>query len=99
MARLGKFDAAVGRLSAGGANIRCSEMRSILASLGFRVENGRKGNHKLFYHDNINTFKAGNYNCGHGSDNELLKIYVKNVLDAIVENEEELRMYLGEESK
>lgn len=99
MARTGKVSAAIRQLSAGGANTRCSDMNRILSGLGFRIENGSRGNHRTFHHDEIDKFLGGNYDCGHGRDAQLKKRYVEQVAKVVIEFEDDLRTILGEENE
>jgi len=41
------------------ANIRCDTLAEQLALLGFEVRDGKRGGHKVFFHDGISTFTLG----------------------------------------
>ena len=72
------------------SGIRCKELTELLKGLGFEVRDGKRGGHKLFFHDGIAAFKSGSYNCGHGKNPIVQKVYVKKVLNLLKQYENEL---------
>lgn len=76
--------------------MRCSEMAKLLESLGFDVRDGSRGGHKLFFHDHIEGFVSGAYNCDHGRNPEIKRPYIKKVLATLRQYDAELRRYLEE---
>ena len=74
---------AIDELNSTGANLRCKRLVKMLESLGFVVKSKKSGGHKSFMHPDIRHFHGGNFDCGHGRDPEVKKVYigiVKNIL-------------------
>ena len=46
-------------------NLRCVEVIALLQQLGFEVRDGKRGGHKLYFHDGLPEFHSGSFNCGH----------------------------------
>lgn len=88
------LDEAIRKLSAAGASMRCAEVGKLLKSLGFDVRDGSRGGHKLFFHDHIEGFVSGAYNCDHGRNPEIKRPYIKKVLAILRQYEAELTRYL-----
>jgi hypothetical protein len=65
-----------------------------LESLVFYVRGGARGGHKLFFHDHIEDFTSGAYNCDHGRNPEIKRPYIKKVLAILRQYETELTRYL-----
>jgi len=84
-------------LKASKSNIRCADMKGYLKSLGFEVRNGKKGGHKLYFHDGISGFISGSYNCGHGKNPEIKPAYVGKLITMLEHYKSELIKYFGEE--
>lgn len=85
---------AIRDLASVGATMRCAEMARLLQSLGFEVSDGARGGHKLFFHDHIEGFVSGAYNCDHGRNPEIKRPYIKKVLGILRQYEAELTRYL-----
>jgi len=81
-------------LSAAGSSMRCKTVTALLVSLGFNVRDGKKGGHKVFTHHGIPSFTSGSYNCEHGKNPEIKKVYIKNVIKVLEKYEQELVEYL-----
>ncbi len=90
------LDHAIRQLASAGASMRCAEMAKLLEGLGFEVRNGSRGGHKLFFHDHIEGFVSGAYNCDHGRNPEIKRPYIKKVLAILRQYEAELTRYLEE---
>ncbi len=89
------YDAAVRRLRDSAGNLRCSEVRTILTDLGFKVRDGKKGNHKTFSHPFISNFVGGNFDCGHGKDAHVKKGYIANIIEVLERLESDIRNHLN----
>lgn len=85
-------------LSEAGASMRCSEMGKLLEELGFYIKDGKRGGHKLFFHDGIPGFISGAYNCDHGRNPEIKRPYIRKVLKILQQYETELTQYLESEN-
>jgi hypothetical protein len=81
-------------LQASKANIRCDTLAEQLARLGFEVQDGKRGGHKVFTHDGIPGFFSGSYNCGHGRNPEIKPAYIGNVLRILRLHEKEIIDFL-----
>jgi len=88
------FDRHRQSLQESAGNLRCSEVKQILEELGFRVRDGKKGGHKLYTHPRIKEFFGSSYNCGHGSNPEVKKPYIRKILRVLDTYESEIRDYL-----
>lgn len=82
------------KLRDAGASMRCAEMGKLLESLGFYIKDGSRGGHKLFFHDHILGFISSSYNCEHGRNPEIKRVYIRNVLRTLHRYEAELTVYL-----
>ena len=69
----------------------------MLESLGFEVRDGKRGGHKLFFHDGLPDFRSGSFNCGHGKNPEVKPAYITKIINVLETYDESLRAYLGEE--
>jgi hypothetical protein len=78
-----------------GASMRCSDVIRILESLGFVVRECGKGKHRVFKHPSIPSFLGGSFDCGHGRNPEVKKVYVKKILRVLDEFEAEIRDIAG----
>lgn len=76
--------------------MRCAELGKLLESLGFDVKDGERGSHKVFFHDHLEGFISGSYDCGHGRNPEVKSAYISNVLRILRQYEAELSRYLEE---
>lgn len=88
------FDETVAALSAARRSIRCEELASHLRRLGFDVRDGKRGGHKLIFHDGIPDFTSASYNCGHGRNPEIKPAYVSNLLKLLEQYKKEIIEYL-----
>lgn len=78
------------------ASLRCSELKTLLESLGFSVEDGSSGNHKTIDHDGIPDFVGGHYDCGHGKNPQIKPCYVREMRKLIEKYKDYLMIHLGE---
>ncbi len=76
--------------------LKCSEIVTGLESLGFTVKEGKSPNHKIFEHDELPEFTTGSFNCGHGKNGEVKSPYIRKILKALRDYEEELKALQGE---
>ncbi|HEB85598.1 MAG TPA: type II toxin-antitoxin system HicA family toxin [Gammaproteobacteria bacterium] len=81
-------------LQASKANLRCGTLAEQLARLGFEVRNGKRGGHKVFFHDGISAFTSGSYNCGHGKNPKVKPAYIRKVLKILHQYETEIIGFL-----
>jgi len=81
-------------LQASKASIRCDTLAEQLARLGFEVRDGKRGGHKVFFHDGISTFTSGSYNCGHGRNPEIKPAYIGKILRILLRYEAEIIGFL-----
>ncbi len=84
----------VSTLQASKANIRCNTLAEQLARLGFEVRDGKRGGHKVFFHDGISAFTSGSYNCGHGKNPEIKPAYIGKILRILRQYEDEIIDFL-----
>jgi hypothetical protein len=76
-------DDAIASLTANKKNTRCSELVSVLTSLGFKVRRGSSGGHRVFSHSKLVGFMGGNFNGGHGADDVVKSVYVQKVINIL----------------
>jgi len=88
-----RVTAAIEDLRSRKANVRCREMRVILESLGFTIKEGR-ANHKIVFHDGIQSFLSTSYDCGHGKDALIKPVYVGKVARVLSDHTRDLVEYL-----
>ena len=74
--------------------MRCADLGKLLESLGFDVKDSGRGGHKVFFHDHLEGFISGSYDCGHGRNSEIKPAYINNVLRILRQYEAELTGYL-----
>lgn len=77
------------------ASFTCAEMKDLMQSLGFKVADGKKGNHKTITHDFLaanDNFYGSNYDCGHG--NQLNVAYPRNMRRLLAKYKESLEKFL-----
>ena len=94
------YDCVLKEFKQAGASMRCARVKKLLEKLGFAVKDCGNGNHKIFGHSGISTFTTGNYDCGHGSNSEVKRIYIKkNIIKTLEGFESEIKGFLkkGEE--
>lgn len=90
------YDELVGTLNSAGNASRCNDVKAWLSGAGFNIKRG-KGNHYVITHPGLPGFTTGSFDCGHGSNPEVKKPYIKKILNHIVKRyEKELRKYLQE---
>jgi hypothetical protein len=75
-----------------GASMRCNELISLLESLGFTVEG--KAGHKKFKHASLPLFYGSNFNCGHGTNPQIKRCYIKSIGKTLDEFEDEIKEYM-----
>lgn len=68
-------------------------MRVILENLGFTIKEGR-ANHKIVFHDGIQSFLSTSYDCGHGKDALIKPVYVGKVARVLTDHIRDLVEYL-----
>ena len=90
MSKKSNYTHVVDTLERGSSGIRCKELTKLLKGLGFEVKDGKRGGHKLFFHDEIASFQSSSFNCGHGRDPVVKKVYVNKILNVIKQYENEL---------
>lgn len=56
-------------------------MTKLLEGLGFSVKDDKRGGHKVFTHDGIQSFRTGSYNCEHGRNPEIKRPYIPKIRD------------------
>lgn len=71
-------------------NMRCSEVRSALESLGFVVDPKGTAGHRAYKHPLISDFHGGSYDCGHGNNGEIKPVYVRNILRVLESYKDEI---------
>jgi len=81
-------------LSKAKTSIRCEEMARQLRRLGFDVRDGKRGGHKIVFHDGIPGFTSASYNCGHGKNPEIKPAYVNEILKILDLYKDEINNYL-----
>ena len=89
------FDQAIEALEASKASMRCAELTDWLSRLGFDVRDGRRGGHKVFFHDGLSSFHSGSYNCEHGRNPQIKRPYFVKVLRVLREHEADIKKFLG----
>lgn len=70
--------------------VRCTDLTELLKSLGFDIRNGKRGGHKLFFHDGVPEFRSGSFDCGHKKNTVVKKPYIKKILKILKQYENEL---------
>jgi len=90
------YDQAIAALEASKASMRCSELTSWLTALGFDVRDGKRGGHKVFFHDGLPAFQSSSYNCDHGRNPQIKRPYIVKILRVLREQESDLKKYLEE---
>lgn len=76
-----------------GASMRCKELTAALISLGFEVRDGKSG-HKICVHDYLPGFDSIGYNCGHGRNGEIKRIYISKILKLLNTHEADFVIFL-----
>jgi hypothetical protein len=82
------------KLAASKRSLRCVELASHLQALGFEVRDGKRGGHKLLFHEGIRDFTSASYNCGHGRNPEIKAAYVDRILKLLEKYQKEIIDYL-----
>lgn len=81
-------------LHAAKKSMRCAELARQLVRLGFEVRDGKRGGHKLYFHDGIQGFHSASFNCGHGKNPEIKPAYIRKVLKVLEQYKQELIEFL-----
>jgi len=81
----------------GKGSLRCAEVSALLQQLGFAVRDGKRGGHKLYFHNGIPEFYSGSFNCGHGRNPEIKAAYITKIVRTIDTHEAALKKHLREE--
>ena len=81
-------------LKGAGSTMRCKEVKALLVELGFTVRDGKRGGHKIFTHQHIQSFTSGSLNCDHGKNPEIKSPYIKKIIRVLEKYEQELVDYL-----
>ena len=84
-------DKAIRRLREAGASMRCSELQTVMESLGFEVRAGKKQGHKVVTHPMLKDFFGAAYTCGHGKNPEVKPNYVNQMRRLIEERRDQLK--------
>jgi hypothetical protein len=79
----------ISRLEEAKANIRCSELVSLLEGLGFVVKARKKQGHKTVTHPKIPTAMS-NFTCGHGKNPTVLPVYPIKIRRMLEEHSDQL---------
>lgn len=90
------YDQVEQTLTASRTNLRCNELSNLLTQLGFEVRDGKRGGHKVFFHDAIPEFMSSSFNCGHGKNPEIKPAYIGKILRTIRQYEAEIVAHLQE---
>ena len=88
------FEAIIQELESVRANARCRDIKDKLEKLGFEVRDGKRGGHKIFFHDDLPSFMSGSLNCGHGKNPEIKPVYVRKIVRILKEHESDIKKYL-----
>jgi predicted RNA binding protein YcfA (HicA-like mRNA interferase family) len=80
------------------ASLRCSEVCTYLAQLGYVVLNRKKAGHKVFNHPDIADWAGSNFACGHGRDGVVKPAYVRNIIRVLNDHKKRLESLRGETS-
>jgi len=88
------YDDAKRELENAGASMRCSDVISLLESLGFKVRDCKGGGHKVFKHPSIPLFYGSDFDCGHKRNSEVKKAYLRKILRVLDDFEADIRNYL-----
>ena len=81
-------------LSAARRSMRCADLSKQLERLGFQVRDGKRGGHKLYFHDGLPSFRSSSFNCGHGKNPEIKPAYIRKVLKVLDQHKQELIKFL-----
>ncbi len=74
--------------------MRCQDMLSALARLGFEVRDGGKQGHKVVTHAGLPGFLSASFTCGHGRNPEIKPAYVSKLRKLLLTYESELVSFL-----
>ena len=88
-------DDAISRLEQKINGLRRSEVTQILESLGFVVQNCRKGGHRKVKHTKLPGFHGSRFDGGHGTDDQLKSCYVRNMIKVLKTHKDELERLFG----
>lgn len=80
-------------LEQAGASLRCNTVVQQLKSLGFKVD-GKTG-HKKFKHPSLPQFHGGSFNCGHGKNSEVKRVYIRRIIQILDDYEDEIKESLN----
>lgn len=81
-----RYDDILRRLREAPAAIRCSELTGYLEDLGFEVTSRASGNHKTAIHKENEEVPPIPFDCGHGTDPEIKKCYIRRVIQVLSQN-------------
>jgi predicted RNA binding protein YcfA (HicA-like mRNA interferase family) len=76
------------------ASLCCEDVKDLLEKLGFEVRDGRKGGHKIYFHQGLPSFQSGSFNCGHGKNPEIKPAYISKIIQILKQYQDELEQYL-----
>jgi hypothetical protein len=76
------------------AKVKCSDLRSHLEELGFKVRDGKRAGHKIVTHPNLKDFYSTSYACGHGRNSVIKPAYIRNIIKTLKIHEQALIDYL-----
>ena len=75
--------------------MRCSAVRRALEKLKFNVRDAAAG-HRVVSHPGLAGFHGASFNCGHGRDDLVKPIYIRNLVKVLIQWQEELEAIHGE---
>ena len=85
----------IARFKASPKGLRCRTVRSALEELQFTVRDATAG-HRVVTHAGLQEFYGTSFNCGHGRNQLVKPIYVRNLIRLLIEREAELEAINGE---
>lgn len=75
-------------------NLRCEEVKRQLVKLGFEINDGKRGGHKLVKHNGLASFRSLSFNCGHGTNPEIKPAYIDNIITVLNQYVEDIESYM-----
>ncbi|MEE9302532.1 MAG: hypothetical protein V3U84_01995 [Thiotrichaceae bacterium] len=85
-----KLNEVIAALEGSIASTRCKELIGQLEGLGFEVRDGKSVGHKLIFHSGIPGFHSASFNCGHGKNPEVKRVYVRKLVRLLKQHDNEL---------
>ena len=75
--------------------MRCSAVRRALERLKFNVRDAAAG-HRVISHPGLAGFHGANFNCGHGRNDLVKPVYIRNLVKVLIQWQDELEAVNGE---